>query len=576
MPESRGAGEPDPRRRTAVRRRARGVGWGGVCLLAALSARPGYGALPARYHQDQPSPAPQRGLVGTSMTDVVWSGRYLWVATERGLARWDPQLGTGLAPEDWLTFTEDQGLGRGSVSALAARGDTVWAATLFDSLAAGVSQQVGSGLSFSVDGGQHWQHIANEAVFDTLSPGFQDGPRTPIQNACFGLAVDGDTVWAAFFAGSSVRSVDFGRTWQRVLPGGGDRIVFGAAETEREAAALRFVADSLQTAGAGIDTVAQVRSRADSVASLYLQHRTFSVAAYGDTVWLGTAAGVLSSFDFGRTWTSHRARRNAFGEPEPGNPAANWVVAVEREVTADGRAVVWTGADVTEGAGQVRSMNFTEDGGRTWTAAGPTFAWDFAFTGTDTIWAGTDDGLLRTPDRGRTWAEVPVVGVDGEVLRPTFVGVERFALPQGPVSLWAGADNGLGRSLDGGQTWAILSFPLKTRTLDAGEFIGDAGLRDETGVRTYAAPSPFAPSEGDCRIVYSLTRGARVSITIYDFAGRKVRAVAAGEPRSGPDDHEERWDGRDGDGRPVANGVYFFRVETDGGDRAFGNVVVLD
>jgi len=32
----------------------------------------------------------------------------------------------------------------------------------------------------------------------------------------------------------------------------------------------------------------------------------------------------------------------------------------------------------------------------------------------------------------------------------------------------------------------------------------------------------------------------------------------------------------DDDGRPVANGVYFFRVETDAGDRAFGNLVVLD
>jgi hypothetical protein len=49
-----------------------------------------------------------------------------------------------------------------------------------------------------------------------------------------------------------------------------------------------------------------------------------------------------------------------------------------------------------------------------------------------------------------------------------------------------------------------------------------------------------------------------------------------GVDRAGGRNHGENWDGRDDDGDPVANGVYFFRVETGGGDRAFGNVVVLD
>ena len=44
----------------------------------------------------------------------------------------------------------------------------------------------------------------------------------------------------------------------------------------------------------------------------------------------------------------------------------------------------------------------------------------------------------------------------------------------------------------------------------------------------------------------------------------------------GGNNHGENWDGLDEDGHPVANGVYFFRVETDRGDRAFGNLVVLD
>ncbi len=67
-----------------------------------------------------------------------------------------------------------------------------------------------------------------------------------------------------------------------------------------------------------------------------------------------------------------------------------------------------------------------------------------------------------------------------------------------------------------------------------------------------------------------------MSVDIFDFSSRKVRTLVDGEPRPGGRHHRESWDGRDDDGDPVANGVYFFRVETGAGSRAFGNVVVLD
>ncbi|HJP31400.1 MAG TPA: FlgD immunoglobulin-like domain containing protein [Candidatus Latescibacteria bacterium] len=563
----------------ALRRRPPAAALLVLVFLASISGplRLAEAALPTGFHQDQSS-QPLTGLVGTSITDVVFSGRFLWVATERGLARLDPATGSGLVQDDWLTFTEANGLGRGSVSALAASGDTVWAATLFDSLATGLDRPhpVGSGLAWSVDGGLSWDHITNEALFDTLRPGFEGGPFTPVQNPCFGLTLDGDTIWAAFWSGSTVRSTDFGRTWERVLPGGGDRIVFGVADVETDLGILQFEADSLVTAGADATQIAQIRAAIDSVAALSLLHRTFSVTAWGDTVWIGTASGVVSSFDSGSTWRTHKVRLNDFDEPLPGNLSGNWGLAIERELTADGRSLVWVGAGVTEGPGQVGAMNVTEDG-ITWQATGPTFAWDFAFTGGDTIWAGSDAGLLMTPDRGDNWflAEVEDL-VSRDILLPTFVGVERFALPDGSMALWAGAENGLGRSIDGGRTWTILSFPLMTRSLDSGEFIGAGDFRDLDGVRAYAAPSPFAPSQGQlCRFVYSLADDARVTIEIYDFASRKVRTLVDGVDRGGGN-RGENWDGLDDEGRAVANGVYFFRVETDGGDRAFGNLVVLD
>ena len=163
-----------------------------------------------------------------------------------------------------------------------------------------------------------------------------------------------------------------------------------------------------------------------------------------------------------------------------------------------------------------------------------------------------------------------------DLLQAPFIGIERLSLPDGQIALWAGADNGLGRSLDGGQTWRVLYFPVRVRAIDSGTMIGEGGLVDTEGAKTYAAPNPCAPSREHCRVVYSLAEADDVSVDIYDFASRKVRTLVDAESRPGGHHHSEFWDGLDDDGNHVANGVYFFRVETAGGSRAFGKVVVLD
>ena len=195
-------------------------------LVLALHLSPGYALRPQRFHQ---ASDPIRGLFGTSIGDIVWSGRYLWVGTESGVARLDPAQSSGLKSTDWVTFTELNGLGRGAISALDAVGDTVWVATLVDSVTAGQGvHQAGTGLSFSHDGGNSWHHIPNEFIFDPTKAGFERSPGTTILNACFDISIDGEAIYAAFFAGSTVRSLDQGRTWEPFLPGGADEIVFYA------------------------------------------------------------------------------------------------------------------------------------------------------------------------------------------------------------------------------------------------------------------------------------------------------------------------------------------------------------
>jgi hypothetical protein len=533
-------------------------------LLAAMFAW-------AAVLQGQAPVPPLVGLVGTDISDIKWSGRFLWVVTDIGLARLDLSQGDGLEEDDWVTFAEENGLGRGGISALDARSDTVWIATVFDTLATQLSPpasfQVGSGLHLSHNGGDTWQTIPNQAPFDTSRADFANGPTTPINNGCFGLSIEGDTIWAAFFAGSTIRSQDGGGTWDRVLPGGAKRIVYQAAETAADSFLL--VADSLARAGGAAEEIDQLRAAADSVASQWLLHRTFEVLAYGDTVWIGTSSGIARSFDGGVSWKNIKVRLDDRQVPLPGNIGANWVLSLDRQILADGGSVIWAGTRVTAG-GEVNSMAFSRDNGETWQITGPAFAWGFAFT-PDRVWAGTDGGLLLSEDQGVSWTEVKIQdSFSGEPLSGTFVGVESV-----DGVLWAGAENGLGRSDDGGQSWRVLKTLVKPLSLDQDLFIGQGGLTDS--VATYAAPNPFAPSQKEqVRIVYSLSTESRVTIKVYDFASRLVRTLIANELRPGDEEHGEAWDGRDDSGDSVANGVYFYRIELDSGQEAFSKVVVLD
>ena len=68
-------------------------------------------------------------------------------------------------------------------------------------------------------------------------------------------------------------------------------------------------------------------------------------------------------------------------------------------------------------------------------------------------------------------------------------------------------------------------------------------------------PNPFNPST---TIRYALPEQARVSLTVYDILGRRVRTLVDGiEP---PGEHGTDWDGRTDAGQAAASGVYIYRL----------------
>ncbi len=69
-------------------------------------------------------------------------------------------------------------------------------------------------------------------------------------------------------------------------------------------------------------------------------------------------------------------------------------------------------------------------------------------------------------------------------------------------------------------------------------------------------PNPFNPTT---TIGFNLKEEAKVKIEIYNIHGQKVDTVADGYYGAGY--NNVNWDGVDGEGRPVASGVYFYKMK---------------
>lgn len=72
-------------------------------------------------------------------------------------------------------------------------------------------------------------------------------------------------------------------------------------------------------------------------------------------------------------------------------------------------------------------------------------------------------------------------------------------------------------------------------------------------------PNPFNPST---RIRFALPEGMHVKLAVYDVMGREVRTLVNGYRDAGPVSVD--WDGRDHAGRPVASGIYLYRLQGGG------------
>ena len=108
-----------------------------------------------------------------------------------------------------------------------------------------------------------------------------------------------------------------------------------------------------------------------------------------------------------------------------------------------------------------------------------------------------------------------------------------------------------------------------------------AGLK-----QTYARPGILTTDGGESRteFIYNLSADAKVTIKVYDYNMDLVKIVINNKPRKagkngGPEGrstviNEDYWDGKAPGGRKCAPGVYYYKITTNTGDRAFGKIVV--
>ncbi len=73
-------------------------------------------------------------------------------------------------------------------------------------------------------------------------------------------------------------------------------------------------------------------------------------------------------------------------------------------------------------------------------------------------------------------------------------------------------------------------------------------------------PNPFNP---ETTIAFDLPESGNVRVDIYNMRGQKVKTILNKDLEAG--EHQVQWNGKDNHGNVVSSGIYFYRVDAEGG-----------
>jgi hypothetical protein len=97
--------------------------------------------------------------------------------------------------------------------------------------------------------------------------------------------------------------------------------------------------------------------------------------------------------------------------------------------------------------------------------------------------------------------------------------------------------------------WVKKTTPVEWEDVDQAELPREFDLRQNY-------PNPFNPNT---MIEYALPKSAHVTIEIYNLLGQKVDVLIDEDQKVGR--YRVDWDGRDRNGKELASGIYFYRIQ---------------
>ena len=91
----------------------------------------------------------------------------------------------------------------------------------------------------------------------------------------------------------------------------------------------------------------------------------------------------------------------------------------------------------------------------------------------------------------------------------------------------------------------------------------------------YAYPNPFNPNNEMVNFRFKLAQAGTVSIKIYDISNNLITNVISDQPMPSDQELAVEWNGHSENGQAVANGTYFYLIESSSGERGIGKIAVL-
>ena len=285
-------------------------------------------------------------------------------------------------------------------------------------------------------------------------------------------------------------------------------------------------------------------------------HKAFSVLAYGDTVWVGTANGINRGL-LGQNGCIDWVH---FSFPQDGI-SGNFVVGLARQVWGN-IDIIWAVTMNAEDQGEERGLSYTIDNS-TWHTALIGERIYNVYAKDSLVFAASENGLWKSiiddPHDTPMWAlfepaiqaillEDSLVFDTDEILTNEVIS---FAFDNrsyySQAVLWLGTLDGLARSSDiEGRNWQIFRAEYDPNKI-------------------YAYPNPYSPyshnvldGDGYVRFHTSEVVSYTIEMSIYNFALGIVFNKKY-DRRSGTE--SLKWDGKDQNGKLVDNGVYFINLK---------------